>query len=412
MTELSSKRVTAVDRLRGLCMVLVIFQFALGALGSTFESWAPLIEHGGDGFQVLPGVAFADLFAPCFIFIVGMTLTRTFASREAKYGTGRAYFEMAVRFLSLIGAGVVLTAVEDGWFGLLEGDTFADIYLNMKLFMIGAVVVAALILLSIIAAISKNEGFQAKASAALHYVLAVLGVMTLFFIAVSAGERTGSHYYEDFPTNRFGKYIWDTLQNIGLAGLVALPFVKLSKWGKLTVTLSTFAFVAVYVQCGGLKYFSDMVEGAPYACLTWGGILLLGSFFMDLREDKKKYWAFSLGFLVGAVILIAALGVVAQKRGCTPAYALLTAGMASLIFGIMDALDGWNPKFKPLTWWGGSCILTYAVNYIVCLLIGAYFEINEVEISVGFGIVIALALAVLYTLMNYALYKKDKHVRL
>ena len=412
MAESSSKRVTAVDRLRGLCMILVILQFALGAMGSTFESWAPILEHGDDGFQVLPGVAFADLFAPCFIFIVGMTLTRSFASRERKYGTGRAYFDMAVRFLSLIGAGSVLTAIEDGWVELLNGETFADQYLNMKIFMIGAAIAAALILLIVITSITKSEGFKSKVYSALRYVLAVLGVLTVFFIAVSAGERTGTHYYEDFETNRFGKYIWDTLQNIGLAGLVALPFVKLSKWGKLSVTLSTFAFVGTYVQFGGLAYFSNMVEGAPYACLTWGGVLLLGSFFMDLREDKKRYWLFSLGFLAGAVILISAFGVVAQKRGCTPAYALLTAGMASILFGIMDAMESWNPKFMPLTWWGGSCILTYAVNYLVCLAMGAYIELAEIEVSVGVGVAIALVLVVVYTLMNYALYKKGKHVKL
>lgn len=412
MSTLSNGRVRSIDRFRGLCMLFVVFQFVMGAMGGTFESWAPLLEHEEDGFQLLAGFSIADLFAPAFIFIIGMTICRSFASREAKVGTGRAYFQLAVRFLSLIGLGGVCNAIEDGWVEMLSGEPFSELGLNMRILMIAAVLAAVLILFTLISGCFKSGKVNAVASDVLHYYLAALGVAVLFFIAASAGGRTGIKFDDTIEKDLFGKYIWDTLENIGLAGLVALPFIRMNKWGKLAVTLSTFAFVGVFVQFGGYPMVRLLVEGAPFSCICWAGILLLGSFFMDLRDDKPKYWAFAGAFIVIPALLAKFCGVITSKRGCTPAYALITAGVAAVIFGVLYLFENWDPKFKPITWWGGSCIFTYTLNYLISLIIGFIFDAKELTVGIPVGLGLTAAVTVVLTLIHWALFAKDKHVRL
>ena len=228
------ERILSIDRFRGLCILGMVCQFIM-PLFASLAPLAPIFEHDADGFQILPGVSFADLFAAMFIFVVGLTMIRSFQSRAAKYGTGRAYFQLAVRFLALIGLGAALDGFEMGWIYVFTtdgGSYSATIRDNVKPFAIEFWIVVGLAVLALLLYICRLKKLSGYTGSLLKYVLAAYGVYLFFMLLVYTAEYIGHGQYDPIPSEGymfgFKKPIWATLENIGLAGLLSLPFVRLA----------------------------------------------------------------------------------------------------------------------------------------------------------------------------------------
>lgn len=402
------ERILSIDRFRGLCMFAMVCSFVFGALGA-FEVLTPLIGHGAEGFQVLPGVSFADLFAPMFIFVIGLTMVRSFKSREEKYGTRMAYFQLATRFLALIGIGILFNGFENGWGDVFTGSkTFAELSIKIQIFAVMFWIAIALLLVYIISLFFKNEKFKTIALAMLKYFLAVAGVLAVYFILVSTGEKITA----PVDGERFGGWEWDTLQNIGLAGLLALPFVKYDKWGKLTIVGITFAVLSVLMQNGLFPLANKILEGGIFGGFSWAGILLLGSVFAEFKDDKF-YWILSSILLLISVVLIISFNFTAAKRGCTPVYAMFCASISSLVWGGLNFLNNWKPKFDFFAIWGSNAILTYILTLVfVSVLMGGLLGEQLATIGVWASVGIWLLIIVAYTVLNWLLNRKKIYVRI
>lgn len=402
------ERILSIDRFRGLCMFAMVCSFVFGALGA-FEVLTPLIGHGAEGFQVLPGVSFADLFAPMFIFVIGLTMVRSFKSREEKYGTRMAYFQLATRFLALIGIGILFNGFENGWGDVFTGSkTFAELSIKIQIFAVMFWIAIALLLVYIISLFFKNEKFKTIALAMLKYFLAVAGVLAVYFILVSTGEKITA----PVDGERFGGWEWDTLQNIGLAGLLALPFVKYDKWGKLTIVGITFVVLSVLMQNGLFPLANKILEGGIFGGFSWAGILLLGSVFAEFKDDKF-YWILSSILLLISVVLIISFNFTAAKRGCTPVYAMFCASISSLVWGGLNFLNNWKPKFDFFAIWGSNAILTYILTLVfVSVLMGGLLGEQLATIGVWASVGIWLLIIVAYTVLNWLLNRKKIYVRI
>ena len=158
-SQKTSQRILSIDRFRGICMFAMVCSFVFGLFAS-FGALAPLIEHGTKGFEILPGVSFADLFAPMFIFVVGLTIVPSFKKREEKFGTVNAYLQLAIRFLSIMGIGCLLNGFEDGWADVFTGTAFSELSINTKIYAIGFWVALALVINLIISLFTKNEKYK------------------------------------------------------------------------------------------------------------------------------------------------------------------------------------------------------------------------------------------------------------
>ena len=404
----TKERILSIDRFRGLCMFAMVCSFIFGIF-SAFGFLAPIVEHGEGGFQVLPGVSFADLFAAMFIFVIGLTMVKSFKSREAKFGTKRAYFQLATRFLALIGVGILFNGFENGWAGIFTGEsTWADLSIKIKIFGVMFWIAVALLLLYVISLMVKNEKFKKVAEAMFRYFLAIAGVMALYFILVSTGEKITP----PVDGERFGGWEWDTLQNIGLAGLLALPFVKFDKWGRLTMVAITFTVLTVLMQNGLFPLANSILEGGIFGGFSWACILLLGTVFADLK-DHKFYWVLSSLLLLISVILIVGFDFIAAKRGCTPVYAMFCASISSMIWGGLNYLNNWKPKFDFFAIWGSNAILTYILTiFIVGMILGGIFGDTLSTVNIWVAIVITIVILALFTLMNWLLKRKNKYIRL
>ena len=402
------ERILSIDRFRGLCMFAMVCSFVFGALGA-FEVLTPLIGHGAEGFQVLPGVSFADLFAPMFIFVIGLTMVRSFKSREEKYGTRMAYFQLATRFLALIGIGILFNGFENGWGDVFTGSkTFAELSIKIQIFAVMFWIAIALLLVYIISLFFKNEKFKTIALAMLKYFLAVAGVLAVYFILVSTGEKITA----PVDGERFGGWEWDTLQNIGLAGLLALPFVKYDKWGKLTIVGITFVVLSVLMQNGLFPLANKILEGGIFGGFSWAGILLLGSVFAEFKDDKF-YWILSSILLLISVVLIISFNFTAAKRGCTPVYAMFCASISSLVWGGLNFLNNWKPKFDFFAIWGSNAILTYILTLVfVSVVMGGLLGEQLATIGVWASVGVWLLIIVAYTVLNWLLNRKKIYVRI
>lgn len=90
----------AIDRLRGLLVILMVIGDYLGGV-----AWVPaFLKHAPD-----LGLTIADTVAPAFVFVIGLNFGPSF-SRHLAQGTVAAYRHFLLRYLSLIGLGAILSA--------------------------------------------------------------------------------------------------------------------------------------------------------------------------------------------------------------------------------------------------------------------------------------------------------------
>lgn len=407
-----SERILSIDRFRGLCMFAMVCSFILGIFAA-FSPLAPVFEHFKPGsnngaFQVLPGVSFADLFAPMFIFVIGLTMVSSFKKREEKYGTKRAYLQLATRFLALIGVGALLNGFENLWADVFLGKASFGAYpLNLQIHAICFWIAIALAINMIVASFVKNDKYKTISNYILRIFLAINGLLCLICMIACTGNALG--HSETFKVDA----TWDTLQNIGLAGLMALPFVKFSKGGKLTMVIISFTAMTTFIQHGGFGFTSTYIEGGIIGGFGWACILLLGSIFAELKDDDKKYWVLTVLLLLTSVILTVAFNFTAAKRGCTPVYAMFASAVAAIIWGGLNCLNNWKPKFDFFALWGSNSIMTYITNYIVvALILGGLLETTVGALPIWAAIIIAVAILSAFTAANWYMRKKKVYIRI
>lgn len=403
------ERILSIDRFRGFCMFLMACSFIF-PLFSCFDFLAPVVEHGDKGFQILPGISFADLFAAMFIFVIGLTICKSFKAREEKFGTTRAYFQLALRFLCLIGIGILFNGFESGWVDIFLGDkTFSELSIQIQIYSVMFWIAIALLIVYIVSKFVKNEKFKIVAECLFKYTLAIAGILALFFILVATAEKitlpeTGE---------RYGGWEWDTLQNIGLAGLLALPFVKFKKGGKFAIVVITFTVLTILMQNGLFPLANSILEGGIIGGFSWACILLMGSIFFELKDDNKKYWTLTSLILLVSVVLIVAFDFIAAKRGCTPVYAMFCIAIAAMIWGGLNCINNWKPKFDFFEIWGSNAILTYTTTiFVVGMLFGGLLGDQLTTLSIWAAIPIVLVLLAGLTIMNWLLRRKNKYIKI
>ena len=96
-------RISAIDQFRGLATLVMVLGNNLTSAGRS-PSW---LLHAAD-----PGLSAADLFAPLFIFAIGLTYGPSMRRRVARDGWPRAFGHATLRCAVLMGIGSAITVVE------------------------------------------------------------------------------------------------------------------------------------------------------------------------------------------------------------------------------------------------------------------------------------------------------------
>lgn len=424
---MKEKRLISVDRFRGLCIFFMACQGMIEAFGDTFASWEKLISHDADGIQIFNGISFADIFAPCFIFIVGMMLVKSFNSRKEKYGTKKAYVSLASRFLAIIGVGAVLDGLdkaigvcedilEEGSLSLSSffASVFGHKHINVRVYILVFMLVVLLLLILLITKLIKNDKLSIAFRNIVRYVLIALGVFTIYSICAWHGEDISAFYTgQPLLSWSIGTKVWSTLENIGLAGLLALPFVSFKKEGKLVMVIAILFVMTPFISHGGIFTAERVIEGGFYGAFGWACILLLGSYFFELDQEnnKKSYWLTVVALLAFVIIFGLIFKMPAAKRGCTPVFVAYTSIIAALLYKGFKLLDKFELKFDLLRTYGSNSIVVYCLHIILSTIVMFIIDSTGATFSVPVGLVFVAISLVLYFVPAYLLQRNGKHIR-
>lgn len=239
-------RIAAIDQFRGLATLVMVLGNNLMASGRA-PSW---LLHARD-----PGLTTADLFAPLFIFAMGLTYGPSMRRRTAKDGAARAFGHAALRWAILVGIGSVITLVETFlganpsgvYWGVLEAIGAAGlIALPFILLPAWARLCAGLAILGLYQVLLENIWLETVKRSPHGGILGSLGWGGLLILSTAVGEL-----FLDEKRRRW-LFPLGSLAFLG-AGLLLDPLVALSKvrvspsYVLLSVGVSGLAFLLVWV---------------------------------------------------------------------------------------------------------------------------------------------------------------------
>ncbi|HEU5145281.1 MAG TPA: DUF5009 domain-containing protein [Chryseosolibacter sp.] len=389
------QRITTIDILRALTMVLMIFVNDLWSL-TNVPAWLGHVDQGVDG------IGLADIVFPAFLFIVGLSIPYAIENRRRKGDTDAQLVRHVLwRTLALLVMGVFL----------VNGETINAAATGMPRYVWGPICCLCFILIW--------NTYPKNTPPILTYVLRFVAIAALLVLAFI--YRGGS----DDSLTTFGPKWWGILGLIGWAylasGLVAV-FAK----EKLLIIAAAWIFFSVL----SMLYHADLVPeifsfipsailGGTLVGLTMGGVLTATIFrYYRERKDNQTLTFVLLGF---AAVLIG-LSVVTRpywglaKLGATPAWLFLCSAFTILgflfIYWIADVYkkESWFAIIKPA---GTATLLCYLIPYFAYFTTRALgINLPEFMLDGGVGLLKSFLFALLCVFITGALIRAGVRMKL
>jgi predicted acyltransferase len=372
------QRITSIDILRALTMVLMIFVNDLWSLKNIPE-W---LEHVAPGVD---GIGLADVVFPAFLFIVGLSLPYAIDYRRKKGDSeGQLVMHVATRTIALLVMGVFL----------VNGETINAPAMGMPKFLWYP--------LSCLSFILIWNVYPKTAKKTLVYAAKAVGIITLVTLAfLYRGGEGGSE--------RFAPQWWGILGLIGWAYLASGLITVFSKNNFYAVLAgwSLFSVLSMVAKAGALPNnaflttIPDAIRGGTLTALTLGGVLT--SLIFQHYQKKKDNTGLTLVFLLFSAVLVA-LSVITRpywklaKLGATPAWLFLCSAFTILAFLAIYWLADvkrkahWFNVIKPA---GTDTLLCYLIPYLIYAIITATsLYLPDVFLTGGVGLLKSLLFAV------------------
>ena len=377
---IATTRVVAIDIVRALTMVLMIFVNDLGTL-KDIPLWLEHVKPGVDG------IGLADVVFPAFLFIVGLSLPFAIDHRRKKGDTDlQLVAHVLVRTIALLVMGVFL----------VNGETINQAATGMRSYQYYSLCCLSFILIWNI--------YPKTANRYLVYAAKAIGIITLILLAFIYRGGEGEEVL------RFAPQWWGILGLIGWAYLVAglvTVFARNNTW----IILGAWVFFAVLsmVYKAGfiprdsfISFIPGAILGGTLTGLVLGGVLasILFMYFRKRHEDNKM----TLVFIGWAVVMII-LSIITRpywklaKLGATPAWLFLCSAFTLLaflaVYWLADVKKkaGWFNFIRPA---GTDTLLCYLIPYFLYALITAtHFHYPEWMITGAVGLLKSFLLALL-----------------
>lgn len=384
------QRITSIDILRALTMVLMIFVNDLWSL-KNIPAWLGHVERGVDG------IGLADVVFPAFLFIVGLSLPFAIDHRRKKGDSeGQLVMHVLARTFALLVMGVFL----------VNGETINAAAMGMPKYLWYPLCCLSFILIWNVYPKTSKKSFV--------FISKAIGIITLIALAIIyRGGEDG--------TARFAPQWWGILGLIGWAYLASGLITIFSK-NNLYIILAGWIFFAALsmISKAGLIPDNTIISNIPGAILggtltglTMGGVLT--SLIFQYYRKKKNNLGMTLFFLAFSAILIA-LSVITRpywklaKLGATPAWLFLCSAFTILafltIYWLADVKKKahWFTIIKPA---GTDTLLCYLIPYFMYAIVnatGAYLPAALLTGGVGLlkSLVFALLCVAITALLNKA----------
>ncbi|MBD0368062.1 MAG: DUF5009 domain-containing protein [Flavisolibacter sp.] len=390
------QRITSIDILRALTMVLMIFVNDLWSL-KNIPGWLEHVPRGVDG------IGLADVVFPAFLFIVGLSLPFAIDNRRKKgESEGQLVMHVISRAIALLVMGVFL----------VNGETINAPAMGMPKYLWYPLCCLSFILVWKTYPKTAKRGWIYAAKAA--------GIITLITLAILyRGGENGSE--------RFAPHWWGILGLIGWAYLVS-GFITVFSKNNFYVVLAGWIFfsaLSMFYKAGLLpdnKIISaipEAIRGGTLTGLTMGGVLT--SLIFQYYRKKKNNRGLTLVLLAFSVLLIA-LSVITRpywklaKLGATPAWLFLCSAFTILtflaIYWLADVKRkaNWFDIIKPA---GTDTLLCYLIPYFMYAIANATgLYLPDVLLTGGVGLSKSFLFAVFCVFITGVLNKAGLKLKL
>lgn len=392
------QRITTIDILRALTMVLMIFVNDLGSLRD-IPLWLEHVKPGVDG------IGLSDIVFPAFLFIVGLSLPYAIDNRRKKGDTEwQLVIHVIMRTIALLVMGVFL----------VNGETRNDEAMGLPPYLWNPLCAFSFILIWNV--------FPKTTSKSLVYTARAIGIIMLIILAyIYRGEG------ENGEISYFAPKWWGILGLIGwsylAAGLVTV-FAKnnfvavLGAWIFFAV-LSMLYHAKIVPHDGAISIVPPAILGGTLAGLSMGGVLTTLIFrHFRKKDDNTKLTLALLGF---AALLIV-LSVITRpywklaKLGATPAWLFLCSAFTIIGFVVVYWLcdvkrkANWFNFIRPA---GTDTLLCYLIPYFLYSIFRAvHLHWPEFIITGGVGLLKSLGIALLCVYITGLLNKAGVKLKL
>jgi heparan-alpha-glucosaminide N-acetyltransferase len=385
MNENQGFRITSIDILRALTMLLMIFVNDLWSL-KDIPGW---LEHTA---AEADGMGLADTVFPAFLFLVGMSIPLSVQQRRLKGdSTARIVWHILERSVALLIMGLFL----------VNGEYINEAATGMQRHVWNILCCTAFILLW--NSWPKNTK---KWLILTLKLLALIILLALAWIYRGGGEETNPH--------RFATHWWGILGLIGWAYLVTALVYVLSKDNFYISVFAwlLFLFTCVASHAGWIPAHSiwrtliaPFGEGAMPA-FTMGGAVttLILLHFRKRKETGKMMVVFS----ILAIILFLA-GIYTRqfwgisKIRATPAWVLICSAITIAVFIPVYWLADQKRKanwFKLIQPAGTNTLLCYLLPYFAYALVTLlHLYLPNVLLTAGIGLLKSFLFALLIIIM-------------
>jgi len=394
---IATTRVVAIDIVRALTMVLMIFVNDLGTL-KDIPLWLEHVKPGVDG------IGLADVVFPAFLFIVGLSLPFAIDHRRKKGDTDiQLVAHVLVRTIALLVMGVFL----------VNGETINQAATGMRSYQYYSLCCLSFILIWNSYSKNANKYFVYAAKSA--------GIITLIILAFI--YRGG----EENQLIGFKPQWWGILGLIGWSYLVSGLITVVSK-NKFSIILGAWIFFSVLSMVNKAGYipkdsFISFIPGAilggTLTGLTLGGVLTSIMFRYFKRQNEN--WKMTVVFVAFAALLIF-LSIITRpywklaKLGATPAWLFLCSAFTILAFLVVYWIADVKQKaewFKIVRPAGTDTLLCYLVPYFVyAILMATYFHWPDPIITGAVGLVKSFLLALFCVFITGLLNKAGVRLKL
>lgn len=373
-----AQRVTTIDILRALTMVLMIFVNDLWSL-TNVPAWMGHVEAGVDGLGL------SDVVFPAFLFIVGLSIPYALDNRRKKGDTDWNLVQHVLwRTVALLVMGVFL----------VNGESINAAATGMPRYAWGPICCLCFILLW--------NRYPDRANRMLVYSLRGVAIATLAVLAIV--YRGGP----DDAIRMFGPRWWGILGLIGWAYLVC-GLVSVFARNRFFVILGAWIFLcclAVLFHAGFvpdfLSFIPPAIRGGTLSALTMGGVLTTLTFrHYRAKKDNRQLTLTFLGFsalLIGLSVLTRPYWGI-SKLSETPAWLFLCSAFTLLAFLVINWIadvyrkSHWFDIIKPA---GTATLLCYLIPHFVYFtirMLGIRFP--EFMLDGGVGLIKSLLIALL-----------------
>jgi heparan-alpha-glucosaminide N-acetyltransferase len=391
----SAERVSTIDILRALTMVLMIFVNDLWSL-TNIPAWIGHVDAGVDG------IGLADVVFPAFLFIVGLSIPYAMETRRNKGDTDWQLVKHVLwRTMALLIMGVFL----------VNGESINASATGMPRYVWAPLCCLCFILMW--------NSYAENAKPWLVNAVRIIAGSTLIFLAFiyRGGPDDGIRY--------FGPQWWGILGLIGWAYLVS-ALVGIWAKGSFKIVAGAWIFFSLLsmVSHAGLipdifSFVPPAISGGTIVGLTLGGVLTSMIFrYYHHRKDNK---GLTLTLLIFAALLIG-LSVVTRpywglaKLGATPAWLFLCSAFTILgflaVYWIADVnrKEQWFSMIRPAGTATLLCYLTPYFPYFTTRVLG--IGIPEFMLSGPLGLLKSFLFALLCVLITAGLIRAGIRMRL